>query len=163
MAIMEPLSAVALSLALGAAAVAGKEVVSESVKDSYAVLKEIIRSRYPKIWVEQLERAPDSKALRAVVEEGLMASNAGEDATLLAAARNLIDLIQSHAPDAAGTVGIDLQDVRAANIRLTDIRSPTGDVQISGAVAGTGNNIVGGAVTGVRPIDPWPTPGRERR
>ena len=32
---MEPISAIALSLALGAGAVAGKEVVSALVKDAY--------------------------------------------------------------------------------------------------------------------------------
>jgi hypothetical protein len=33
---MEPVSAIALSLALGAASVAGKEVVSAVVKDAYS-------------------------------------------------------------------------------------------------------------------------------
>jgi hypothetical protein len=36
---MEPISAVALSLALGAGAVAGREVVSGLVKDAYTALK----------------------------------------------------------------------------------------------------------------------------
>ena len=36
---MEPISAVALSLALGAGATVGKEVVSAVVKDAYAALR----------------------------------------------------------------------------------------------------------------------------
>ena len=51
---MEPISAIALSLALGAGAVAGKTVVSELVKDAYASLKNLVKSRYPKVSVEQV-------------------------------------------------------------------------------------------------------------
>ena len=74
---MEPISAIAISLALGAAAIAGKEIVSAVVKDSYSKLKELIRNRYPKVSVDQLEQAPESKNRRAVVEEDLTASAAG--------------------------------------------------------------------------------------
>jgi hypothetical protein len=45
---MEPISAIALSVALGAGAVAGKEAVSAVVKDAYATLKTLIKDRYPK-------------------------------------------------------------------------------------------------------------------
>ena len=47
--VMEPISAIATSLALGAAAIAGKEIVSAVVKDSYSKLKELIQQRYPKV------------------------------------------------------------------------------------------------------------------
>jgi hypothetical protein len=59
---MEPISAIAISLALGAGATAGKEVVSALVKDAYGKLKELVRSRYPKVSVDHLEQAPESKA-----------------------------------------------------------------------------------------------------
>ena len=51
---MEPISAIVISLALGAAATAGKEVVSSVVKDAYGKLKELVSSRYPKVSVEEL-------------------------------------------------------------------------------------------------------------
>jgi hypothetical protein len=44
---MEPISAIAMSLALGAGAIAGKEAVSALVKDAYAALKGLLKSRYP--------------------------------------------------------------------------------------------------------------------
>ncbi len=44
---MEPISAIALSLSLGAGAIAGKEVVGVVIKDAYAVLKGLIKNRYP--------------------------------------------------------------------------------------------------------------------
>jgi hypothetical protein len=105
---MVPISAVALSLALGAGASAGKEVISALVKDAYAALKDLIGNRYPKVSVEQLEQAPDSKNRRAVLEEDLVAFGAGQDAELLAAARTLIGLVQQHAPFAAAAIGVDL-------------------------------------------------------
>ena len=82
---MEPIGAVALSLALGAGAVVGKEVVSALIKDAYTALKDLIRNRYPKVSIEQLEQAPESKNRRAVVEEDLSSSGAGQDTELATA------------------------------------------------------------------------------
>jgi hypothetical protein len=134
---MEPISAIALSLALGAGAVAGTTVVSELVKDAYASLKNLVKSRYPNVSVEQLEGAPESEKRRAVVEEDLAASGAGQDTELAAAAHTLIKLIEQHAPAAAAAVGVDLKDVSAANLRLADI-----------AASGTGVKVEGGRFTG---------------
>ena len=144
---MEPVSAIALSLALGAGAVAGKEAVSALVKDAYAGLKDLIKSRYPKVSTEQLEQAPGSKNRRAVVEEDLAASGAGQDTELVAKARALVELVQRHAPAAAAAVGVDLKDVAAANLRLADVAASgtgvkvergtfTGDIDIRGVRAG---------------------------
>jgi hypothetical protein len=83
---MEPIGAIALSLALGAGAVAGKEVVSGLVKDACTALKDLVKKRYPKVSVEQLEQAPESKNRRAVVEKDPTTSGAGQDAELVAAA-----------------------------------------------------------------------------
>jgi hypothetical protein len=146
---MEPVSAIVLSLALGAGAVAGKEVVSALVKDAYAGLKSLIASRYPKVSVAQLEQAPGSKARRAVVAEDLASAGADRDVELAAAARQLLELVERHAPAAVTAVGVDLQDVEAANLRLGDIVASgtgvkvekgkfTGDIDIHGVRAGLG-------------------------
>jgi hypothetical protein len=158
---MEPISAIAISLALGAGATAGKEVVGAVVKDAYSKLKELVRSRYPKVSVDHLEQAPESKARRVIVEEELTAAGAGQDAELVVAAQKLIELIQQHAPDAAAAIGVDLKDVSAANLRLADIAAAgtggkvergtfTGDIEIKGVRAGTPGGIIisGGTVGG---------------
>jgi hypothetical protein len=44
---MEPISAIALSLALGAGATAGKELVSSLVKDAYSALKGLLKAAIP--------------------------------------------------------------------------------------------------------------------
>jgi len=118
---MEPISAIALSLALGAGAIAGKEIVGAVVKDAYAALKGLIKSRYPAVSVEQLEQAPNSEKRRAVVEEDLATSEAGKDGELVDAANRLIELVRTQAPGAAAAIGVDLKDVEAANLRLRDI------------------------------------------
>ncbi len=152
---MEPISAIAMSLALGAGAMAGKEVVSALVKDAYAALKGLIKSRYPKVSVDHLEQAPESKARQAGMEEDLTAANAGQDVEVVAAARKLMELIQQHAPDAAAAIGVDLRDVSAANLRLADI-----------AAAGTGVKVERGTFTndidirGVRAGVPPSTPAK---
>jgi hypothetical protein len=144
---MEPISAIALSLALGAGAIAGKEVVGAVVKDAYAALKGLIKSRYPAVSVEQLEQAPNSEKRRAVVEEDLATSDAGKDRELVEAANRLIELVRSQAPGAAAAIGVDLKDVEAANLRLRDIAASgtgvklekgrfSGDIEIGNVRAG---------------------------
>jgi hypothetical protein len=146
---MEPVSAIALSLALGAARIAGEETIKSLVKDAYDKLKDLIKTRYPKVSVEQLEQAPKSKSRRSVVEEDLIESGAGRDPDVVIAAKELTTLIEQHAPATAAEIGVDLQDIRAANLRLSDITlsSPgtgvklrsgtfTGDVDIHGVHIG---------------------------
>ena len=150
---MEPISAIAISLALGAGAIAGKEVVSAVVKDAYGALKELIRKRYPKVSIDQLEQAPGSNSRRAVVEEDLAATDAGQDAELHAAARKLTELIQQHAPGAAAAIGVDLKDVAAANLRLADIAASGTGVKVErGTFAG--DIDIRGVRAGVPPSDP---------
>ena len=153
---MEPISAVALSLALGAGAVAGKEVVSGLVKDAYTALKELIKSRYPKVSVEQLEQAPNSKNRRAVVEEDLTDAGAGQDAELASAAHTLIKLIEQHAPTAAAAIGVDLKDVSAANLRLADIAASGTGVKVEHGTF-TGDIDIRGVRAGVPPSEPKET------
>ena len=153
---MEPISAIALSLALGAGATAGKAVVSELVKDAYASLKNLIKSRYPKVWVEQLEQSPESRNRRAVVEEDLTASGAAKDTELAAAAHRLITLIEQQAPAAAAAIGVDLKDVSAANLRLADIAASGTGVKVEHGTF-TGDIDIHGVRAGVPPNEPKET------
>lgn len=127
---MEPISAVALSLALGAGATAGKEVVSALVKDAYAKLKELVTARYPNVSVGELEQAPASKSRRAVIEEDLIHAGAEQDAELLVAAHALTKLVRQQAPGLTAAIGVELKDVEAANLRLADITASGGGVKV---------------------------------
>jgi hypothetical protein len=152
---MEPISAIALSLALGAGATAGKAVVNEVVKDAYAALKGVIKSRYPAVSVEQLEQAPQSKNRRAVVEEDLANSDAGKDGELVEAANRLIELVRTQAPGAAAAIGVDLKDVEAANLRLRDIAASGTGVKLEKGRF-SGDIDIGNVRAGVKRDDPAP-------
>lgn len=145
---MEPISAIVTSLAVGAAAVAGKEAVSGLVKDAYSELKSWIKSHYSGAGtsLDQLEAAPQSKARRAVVEEELSSTLASQDAELFKLALRVSDLILEHVPSAISSAGISIEDLRAANIRISDVISSgaqsyknlkaDGDIELKGLRAG---------------------------
>ena len=134
---MEPVSAIVLGLALGAKAAAGQAIVSEIIKDGYAKVKGIISSRFSSVPLSILETAPESDTRRAVIAEDLTKLHAEQDTELVTAAKRLIELIQEHAPETAGAIGVNIRDVEAANIRLTKIVS-----------SGTGVNIERTKATG---------------
>ena len=127
---MEPTSAVALSLALGAGTLAGKEVVSGVVKDAYAALKDLLKNRYSKVSVEGIEQAPASKDRRAVVEKDLTDAGAGQDVELLAASQKLTELVRQQAPTVAAAIGVDLKHVEAAYLHLADVISTGTGVKV---------------------------------
>jgi hypothetical protein len=144
---MEPISAIAISLALGAAATAGAEVVNSVIRDAYSKVKELIRNRYPRVSIDLLEEAPESKRRRAVVEEDLARYGAGQDLELLAAAHTLADFIEQQASGAANAIGVEIKDVTAANVSLRDIVATgpgviikrgqfSGDINVSGIRSG---------------------------
>lgn len=149
---MEPISAIVTALALGAAA-AAKDVASQAVRDAYVGLKALITRRYPKVSVEQLEQVPQSKSRRGVVEEDLQAANAAGDAELAAAARQLIDLIQRHAPGTAAAIGVDLKDVEASSLRLADVAATGTGVKVERGTF-TGDIDIRGVRAGVSPSEP---------
>jgi hypothetical protein len=70
-AVVEPVTT-ALVTALAAGAAAGlKDTAAQAVKDAYAKLKGLIRTRYPNVSIDQLEQQPTSKARQGVVGEDL--------------------------------------------------------------------------------------------
>jgi hypothetical protein len=95
---MDPLTLITSALAAGAA-VAGKEAVTQGVKDAYAALKRGITARFgekPGVQnaVEQVEKKPDSEARQNVLKEELQEANAHEDADLVREAQTLLDLLK---------------------------------------------------------------------
>ncbi len=109
---MHPITA---AVASGAAA-ARARARTHAVKDTYAVLKWVLRARFPKleVRVQALEARPASKNKQASLAKELEDSGAGQDADLLALANVLLDAIEREAPQAATTAGVDLETVKAA-------------------------------------------------
>jgi hypothetical protein len=114
---MDPLTSVVTALAAGAAA-ALQSTVEQGVKDGYAALKGLIQRKYARVDVDQLEANPRSKSRRGVVEEGLKAAGADQDAELLQQAQVLLEAIQRQAPEAATAIGVDLKDIEGASLAI---------------------------------------------
>lgn len=143
---MDPITIVVTALALGAAA--GLQATAEqAVRDAYGALKALIKRKYAGVDVEQLEKAPASRARQALGEEELAQVEAGQDEELLQQAKRLLDAVEQHAPAAAGAVGVSLEEIKGASLRISDIIATgtgvsvkkadlSGDIDISGVRAG---------------------------
>jgi hypothetical protein len=114
---MDPLTSLVTALAAGAAA-ALQSTVEQVVKDSYAALKGLIQRKYTQVNVDQLEANPSSKSRRGVVEEDLKGAGADRDAEVLQQAQALLEAIQSHAPEAAAAIGVDLKEIAGASLAI---------------------------------------------
>ncbi|MCH8876164.1 MAG: hypothetical protein IIA89_05000 [Chloroflexi bacterium] len=138
---MDPITTMVVSaLALGAAA-GLKPTAEQAVKDAYAALKALIQRKYANVSLAQLEEAPESESRRAVVEEDLAKTNAGEDEELLRQAKELLDTIQTHAPEAAGAIGIDLEDIILEGGKR--VIHTGGGAYVQGQVSTGGGDFVG--------------------
>jgi hypothetical protein len=144
---MDPISAIVTALALGASA-GLKDTASQAVKEAYSGLRDLLKSRFPAVNIEQLEQAPDSKNRRGVLTEELQRGDAQNEADLAAKAQELIDLIEHEAPHTAPAIGVTLEDVRAANIRLREIVASGGAVVVKGAIA-TGDIEISNVQAGI--------------
>jgi hypothetical protein len=118
-------------VALAAGAAAGLKPTAEAaIRDGYAGLKRLIMHRYRHIDVSPVERLPSSEAKRNSLEEDLRETGAGDDAELLSQAKALLDLVAERDPAAGRTVGVDLENLRAAFVDIDRVRS--GEIGVRG-------------------------------
>ena len=134
--------------ALASGAAAGlKPTGTQAVKDAYAAAKEFLTRKYGDVDLAPLERMPESTAKRASVSEDLVAAGADKDADLLDRVNILVDAVATHEPQAAAAVGVDLEKVKAASLRIRDVAAEgsgvrvrdgefSGDIEIDGVRAG---------------------------
>ena len=142
---MDPISLIVAAVAAGAAA-GLKDTAAAAVKDAYAALKGLLSDRG--VDVDAVERKPDSQPKRESLAEDLQDGEAGTDAAVLKAAQLLIDEVKASDAAAARAVGVDLDDVSAAFVRIADVKArgdavgvdldnvtTTGGIDISGVDA----------------------------
>lgn len=119
----------------------------EAVKDAYSALKALITRRYRGVDVTPVERKPESEAKRGSLAEDLAAAGADADAELLEAARQVIAHVKAHEAATGAALGIDLERVEAAALRIRGVESEgtgvrvrdgrfTGDIDIGDVRAG---------------------------
>ena len=140
---MEPISTIIVT-ALAAGAAAGlTDTAAQAVKDAYAGLKNLIKSKYVKAsaGVDILETDPSSEDLQAFAGKQLASTGAADDPDIQKLAQALLDAVAQHAPESARTIGVDLKDIQAGSLRLADIK-----VQAAGTATGvsaSGINVAG--------------------
>jgi hypothetical protein len=135
---MDPISIVVSAVVAGASA-ALKDTTGMVIKDAYAGLKQFIFDRYRAVSVDLVEQEPTSQSRELVLKEDLQKAGADKDEELLRRAQALLDAIERQPPDQAAALGVDLQRVKAANIRAKEIvAAGTGfrakDVEASGDI-----------------------------
>lgn len=132
---------VAEALAVGA--VAGmQDSAKTAVVEAYQRLKGLVSGRYGQVDVTPVERRPDSQHRRDEFAEDLQAAGGGQDTDLLAAAQALIAAVRAHEAAAGAAVGVDLERVEAAALRIRNVDA-----------AGTGVRGIGLRVDGPIEID----------
>lgn len=126
------------ALADGATA-AASGLATAVVKDAYAGLKALIVNRFKRRAVlDALEEDPCSEAQKAAVAEALSKSGAASDPEVQKLAQQLVAALAGVAALDAKAKGLDIEDLQAANVKLTDIAAEGTAVRIrSTTVAGT--------------------------
>jgi hypothetical protein len=123
---------VAAAVAVGA--VAGLSGTAErAVADAYEKLKTSVSGRVGSVGVESVEQQPDSAARRAVLAEDLQRAGTEGDQELLAAAQALLAAVRAHEATAGAAVGVDLERVSAAALRIRKVESTGTGVRVVGS------------------------------
>ena len=103
---------------------AAKDTASQALKDAYSAVRDYIGSKHSGVSLDSLRQEPSSARQRLVFQQELESVSAEDDPELLMLMRSLVEALISQDTDAATTVGVDLQNIRA-----------TLDVQIRGIAA----------------------------
>lgn len=127
---MDPVTGIVTALAAGAAA-GLKPTAEQVIKDAYQALKNIIKAKFPKVDVSQVELKPSSKTKRAAVAEDLNEAGAAHDGDVILAAQHLSKVLEQSDPQLVESVGINLEQLHAA-----------GNIVIEG-VSGFAQGIIG--------------------
>ena len=124
---VDPITLVVTAVALGASA-GLKDAATQAVKDAYTGLKTLLTRR--RVDVSGVERKPDSDTQRAALVETLTDTSDVVDDGVLTAARAVTDAVAAHAPAAAPAIGVDLERVRAAFLRITSVEAASTGVRV---------------------------------
>jgi hypothetical protein len=129
---MDPATLIVSALALGASA--GVKYIAETgIKETYNILKNLIKQKYPDVFIDRMEKNPSSDKQRQAVEEDIQNSGADKDKDIVLAAQKLIEKINEIVPETLQVFGVNIEDVRATSIAIEDISSSGTGVQIKGS------------------------------
>lgn len=158
---MEPVTLIAAAVAAGAATGMG-DAAKSVVTDSYTALKRLLSRKYGVIdaVVVDVENDPEEVVTRQYLARKLETAGAGSDLELLAAAEDVLRVVEENEAAAAAAVGITLTRLSAgSDITVTDIAAVGGAITASNLNAG-GSITISGLRTerGEEPHDPSAAP-----
>ncbi len=139
---MDPITLVVSALAAGASS-ALKSTAEAAVKDAYGTLKRLIRGRYTDVDVEPVEKRPESQAKRESLAEDLETAGASQDGELLETAQRLVEAVRAHDAQAGPSIGVDLEQVEAEFLKVSDVRSSGTGVRVRHGTFSQGIDISG--------------------
>jgi hypothetical protein len=146
---MDPISMIVVALAAGAAA-GLKPTAEQAIKDAYAGVKALIQRKYV-VDLTPLERRPQSEAKRESVREDLADAGAGNDQDLLKKVEALLRALETQAPESAAGIGVDLNEVKAAFLKVQEVVAANKGVSVQKSEFSGGieiNKIKAGKVNG---------------
>jgi hypothetical protein len=124
---MDPITLAVTAVVLGASA-GLSETASQVVRDAYTSLKALLNGR--DVDVSAVERRPESPTQRAALTETLTDAPQLVDDEILAAARAVTEAVAAHEPAAGPAMGVDLERVRAAFLRVASVESSGTGVRV---------------------------------
>jgi hypothetical protein len=135
---MDPITVIVGALVAGVAA-AAKPTAEQAVKDAYAGLKALIQRKFGDrgdvaAAVEQVEAKPASEPRQAVLQEELAEAGAADDAEVLAAAKELLALMQPQAADQSQVATADRGSAAATGRGAATVGD--GNITLTGDVEG---------------------------
>jgi hypothetical protein len=148
---MEPVTIIITALALGAST-GVKSIAEQAVKEGYEGLKNLIKTKYPSITIDRLERKPESETQRKAVEEDLADAGGDKDLEVLQKAKILIGAIENLPKQEVPAIGVNLEKIKGASLTIDDVIATgigvnvkdgefQGDVSIKGIRAGQQGDI----------------------
>lgn len=102
-----------------------------AIHNAYATLVDGLRRVHPALDLSAIERRPTSPHSRGLLAEELAELGDTLAPDLLAAAQALTETLEQAAPETALVIGVDLREVKAAYLRLRNIRSSGVGAQVA--------------------------------
>ena len=138
---MEPITTTIVAALVAGAVAATQEVASQAIKGAYEGLKGLIVSKLGKKAdvedaMKKVEARPDSEARQAVLQEEMEAAQAGEDAEVVAQARELLALLKKEGIEAGTSYRADLHGGGAIAQGPGAVAAGEGGVAVGGNVQG---------------------------
>jgi hypothetical protein len=128
--------------ALVAGAAAGlKPTAEKAITEGYTAIKGLIQRKYAQVDLTPLEARPASEVKRASVAKDLAEAGAAGDQVLLAQAKALINTIAQHDQATMRAIGIDLEEVKAAYLRVQTVIAEGTGVKVRGSEFTAGIDI----------------------